>query len=144
MKVCRAVCSCGFYVFGACLFSWCVSELFFFLYFLFSFFSPSCSGKEICEEGESVPRARGRAVLTGWVKKGLLSGNPLSPGELGRWVVNAEAAEARADSSITTWNGLETADHWGNGDLIRRVSGVTGSQFALPSFSCHGPALEEI
>lgn len=38
MKFCRAVCSSCFYVFGSCLFSCCVSEVFFLLYFLFFFF----------------------------------------------------------------------------------------------------------
>lgn len=51
MKICTAAYSSCFYIFGACLFSRCVSEVFFLLYFLFP--PPSYSGKESCEEGES-------------------------------------------------------------------------------------------
>lgn len=151
MKICRAVCSSCFYVFGACLFSCRVSEVFFLLYFLFFFFSHSYCGKEIREEGESCAMCVGkshayRLILFscqgGWVKKELLSGNLLSPAELDQRVVNGGDAKARADPSIATWNGLEMADRWGSSnDLIRRVFGPNRSQFAPLSFNCHGLAL---
>lgn len=149
MKICRAVCSSCFYVFGTCLFSCCVSEVFFLLYFLF-FFLLLILGKRSVKKVSHVPRAREGSCLQahfaflsgGLSQDGAFVWKRFSTSRAGSASRERRGFQARADPSIATWNRLEMSDRWGSSnDLIWRIFGPAGSQFAPPSFSCHGPAL---
>lgn len=109
MKICRAVCSSCFYVFGTCLFSCCVSEVFFLLYFLF-FFLLLILGKRSVKKVSHVPRAREGSCLQahfaflsgGLSQDGAFVWKRFSTSRAGSASRERRGFQARADPSIAT------------------------------------------